>query len=85
VSVKSQEISENAKNLSALAHEIAIKDSTCYPNWRTVEKESGLDSDSFLSAFDELCKVGIIFAGLPSFLTDLYEQFPIESIFVEDE
>lgn len=70
-------LSEEARTLADLAHEIAYKNRTCYPNWRVIEEESGLSKNEFMRCFEELCDAGIIFSGFPSLLVALADRFPL--------
>jgi hypothetical protein len=78
---KVQMLSESAKSLSFASHEIAFNNRTCYPNWREVEKQSGLSPDAFMAAFEELCLAGIVSSGFPSLLVCMAESFPLIPMF----
>lgn len=74
---KWRNLSAPTQNLAVLAHEIAAKNHTCYPNWREVEKESGLAPDLFMACFEELCAAGVVFQGFPSLLVALADRYPL--------
>src|SRR5690606_29865002 len=65
-----------ARHVGELAHADADSRRSCFPAWRTVERESGLSVDAFLAAFDELCGAGVVFSGFPSLLPALAEKWP---------
>lgn len=74
-------LSTSAKNLAGIAHEIAWEQKTCYPNWLSVQKESGFNNDDFMEAFEDLCKAGIVFSGFPSLLVAFADIFPLAPMF----
>jgi len=78
---KIQGMTEAAKHLSLLAHQMADEKRTCYPNWRDVEQKSGFSRDEFMAAFDEMCDVGLVFSGFPSLLVALAERYPLAPMF----
>lgn len=78
---KVQGMSSFAQKLSLVAHEIADKKRTCYPNWREVEKQSGLAPDLFMACFEELCDAGIVFHGFPSLLVVLADRYPLTPMY----
>lgn len=74
-------LSTQAQDLAIVAHEIAEKNRTCYPNWRDVEKASGLSPDLFMACFEKLCDVGIVAPGFPSLLVALVDRYPLVPMF----
>lgn len=74
-------LSDAAKHVSEIAHSHARARRYCYPNWRDVEQESGLEYPEFLAAFDELCNAGVVFSGFPSLLIDLADKWPVAPMF----
>lgn len=74
-------LSNSANIVAECAHAQAESRRTCYPNWRDVEKQCGLNQDEFLRAFDELCFSGVVFGGFPSLLVALAERWPLAPMF----
>lgn len=73
--------SAQARLVAEIAHEHGEARRTCYPNWQEVELTSGLKSQAFVAAFEELCEIGIVFSGFPSFLPALADRWPLAPMF----
>lgn len=78
---KVQMLSEVAHRVAEIAHRQAEARRYCYPDWRAVERESGLCGDAFMSAFEELCASGVVFSGFPSLLVALADAWPLAPMF----
>lgn len=78
---KSKSISANAVLVADIAHQIAERKRSSYPNWGHVEKLSGISADDFIKAFEELEHLGIIFSGFPSILIALADTWRFPPMF----
>lgn len=74
-------LSINAMFVATIAHEIAIKNKTSYPNWWDIEKASKLGRDEFMEVFEELENLKIVSPYFPSILTALHEIWPLPPMF----